>query len=195
MLAALIAYDADGNVVATLDYMVVRDSEGNATGLIDFEGHELAGGKLRDIWDVSSLDAPAPEKVRAEVAASLGIKPEAVKTLPPTHPFRIAHEQVQGSGTWPEWIGGQAHAFRAELGPDKRITALVHRDSGYRRERSAVEAAIDAVEPDAEGLKDIRHLVGGPSRPLVLDDSGKTSERAPVVMGTPAHLPRVARTR
>src|SRR6266702_539871 len=97
MLAMLIAYDAAGSVIATLDHMVARDEHGNVVGLIDFEAHELAGGKLRDIWGI---------------------------------------QDASGSGTWPEWLGSQAHSFRVELGPDKRIAALVHKTSGYRRERA-----------------------------------------------------------
>ena len=45
MLKSLLAYDSDGNVIATLDNVVVRDPDGNVTGLIDFAAHEDAGGK------------------------------------------------------------------------------------------------------------------------------------------------------
>jgi len=48
----LIALDEDENVVATLDVLVVRDADGKPA-LVDFEAHEKAGGRLRDIWDVS----------------------------------------------------------------------------------------------------------------------------------------------
>lgn len=170
MLSMLIAYGAAGNVVATLDHLVARDPDGNVTGLIDFEAHELAGGKLRDIWDVDS---------------------------------------AAGSGTWPEWIGARAHDFTVELGPDKRISALVHAKSGHRRERAAIEGAIrgrvaaaKAATPAAgdvrlthdpkqsgPGSVDIRDLVGGPTRPLVLDDNGRTVGRSPSPGGTPAGLP------
>lgn len=112
--------------------------------------------------------------------------------------WRVAssHATVKGSKVWPEWLGGRAHEFRVELeGPPgrKRIAALVHKDSGHRRERAAIEAAIATVEPDANGVRDIRHLVGGPQRPLHLDDDGKTigpdHPKAPT--GTPAHLPLI----
>lgn len=149
MLTMLVAYDTDGNVIATLGHMVARDVEGHALGLVDFEAHESAGGRLRDVWDVQG---------------------------------------AAGSGTWPEWLASRAHEFKVELSPDKRITALVHATSGHRRERTVLEAAIAAVQPDEEGRRDIRHLVGGPNRPLVLDDQGKTVGRT-VVSGTPAHLP------
>ena len=179
MLSMLIAYDATGAVVATLDHVVAKDAEGNVTGLVDFEAHEAAGGKLRDIWTV---DAAA------------------------------------GSGTWPEWIGARAHDFTVELGPDKRIAALIHGTKakpgiGHRRERAAIEGAIHgrvaaakAVSADGavgrlthdpqhsgEGSIDIQDLVGGPGRPLVLDDQGRTVGRSPTPGGTPAGLPVVGR--
>lgn len=150
MLSMLIAYDAAGDVIATLDYALARDAGGNVIGLVDFEMHELAGGKLRDIWNVSG---------------------------------------AVGSATWPEWIGARAHDFRVEL--DNRhklpLRALVHKVSGYRRERMALEGAVMAVEPRNDGARDIRHLVGGPSVALVLDDQGKTVTRP--AGGTPDHLP------
>jgi hypothetical protein len=149
---ALLAYDAAGNVVATLDHMVARDAVDDVIGLVDFAAHEDAGGEHTDIWVV---------------------------------------EGATGSKVWPEWLGSQAHDFRVELaGPPgaKHIAALIHKTSGHRRERAAVEAAIAAVEPDAQGARDIRHIVGGPTRPLELDSDGKTVPRRPNA-GTPAHLP------
>lgn len=53
MLCSLIAYDARGDVVATLDHMVARDAAGNVTGLVDFAAHEEAGGEHTAIWNVS----------------------------------------------------------------------------------------------------------------------------------------------
>ena len=146
----LIAYDAAGDIVATLDHLVARDASGAAVGLVDFVAHEEAGGEHTDIWQDSD---------------------------------------ASGSKVWPEWIGVHAYAFRVELaGPPghKHIAALVHKASGYRRERAAVEAAIEAVAPDANGARDIRALVGGPTRPLHLDDQGRTVHPE---AGTPSHLP------
>lgn len=174
MICSLLAYDADGNVIATLDHVVARDDQGHAIGLIDFAAHEAAGGHLTDVWQV---------------------------------------EHAAGSGTWPEWLSMRAHDFRVEVGPDKRIAALVHKTSGHRRERAAIEAAIEqrmaATRADWEAHQpvgpngtavaagdppptDIRDLVGGPDRPLVLDEEGRTVGRT-VVSGTPAHLPVVKR--
>ena len=192
MLCLLLAYDAAGNVVATLDHVVAKDAEDNVVGLVDFEAHEEAGGENTDIWQVSG---------------------------------------AAGSKVWPEWLGGQAHNFRVELeGPPgaKRIAALVHKTSGYRRERAAIEAEIATriaakrdeavaraaairatlprrvngrfvavpdvvVEPEPA---DIRDLVGGPDRPLILDEDGKTMgpDHPNAPRGTPAHLPVVGRS-
>jgi len=97
-----------------------------------------------------------------------------------------------GSKVWPEWLGGRAHDFRVEKdGPPgaKRISALVHKTSGYRRERSDVISAINARVAEANGKPaDIRDLVGGPDRPLRLDDEGRTVGRT-IITGTPKHLP------
>ena len=153
MLSQLLAYDAAGNVIATLDYVVAKDADGNVTGLIDFAAHEAAGGKLRDIWNIDS---------------------------------------AVGSGTWPEWIGARAHDFTVDLGADTRISALVHKVSGHRRERAAVEAAI-ASAPVIDGAKDLRAILGGPTAPLVLDEEGRTIGRSGQGGGTPAHLPVIGR--
>lgn len=136
----LIAYDAEYNVVATLDYVVSYDDtpERKPLGLIDFGAHEDAGGEMTDVWNVSG---------------------------------------AAGSKVWPEWLGGQAYDFKVELvGPpgNKRIGALVHKASGYRRDRSSIESAI---EERISGDGDLRDLVGGPNRPILLDETGRSRAR------------------
>ena len=124
-MGPLIAYDADGNIIATLDHLVAHDEAGNVTGLVDFAAHEAAGGDHTDIWTVDSGD--------------------------PAHP-------VKGSKVWPEWLGG-LRDFRVELAGkagQKQIAALVHKTSGHRRERAAIEAAIEATEPNADGAKELQ---------------------------------------
>ncbi len=56
MLSMLLAYDADGNVVATLDYVVAYDPDtGEALGLVDFEAVEDDPAKaLTDVWNASA---------------------------------------------------------------------------------------------------------------------------------------------
>ena len=152
----LLAYDAAGAVVATLDYAVqyADDPDRTPLGLVDFAAHEDAGGDLTDIWTASN---------------------------------------ATGSKTWPEWLGSRAHDFRVELvGPAgrKRIAALVHKTSGYRRERAALEAEIDRrIQAAGDAPADIRDLVGGPDRPLHLDDQGRNAVRPVVVR---PNLPLVA---
>lgn len=140
----LLAYDATGNVTATLDYVVQYDDDGTPLGLVDFAAHEEAGGEMTDVWTVGG---------------------------------------AAGSKVWPEWLGSRAHEFRAELvGPpgNKRIGALVHKVSGHRRVRAEIDARIDArVEATHGQPADIRDIVGGPDRPLQLDDEGKTKVRVP----------------
>jgi hypothetical protein len=144
MLRQLIAWDADGNVVATVDYMVAKDENGNVVGLLDFEAHEQANGRLREIWE---------------------------------------NDHAVGSGTWPEWIGGQVHEFKVELDPAPqgqraKINALVHKSSGHRRERAAIERAIAERIRDSKAkgqpAADLRDLLGGPRKPLAIDSQGRT---------------------
>lgn len=140
---SLLAYNASGAVVATLDYLVARGPDGKATGLVDFAAIEEAGDEITPYWNVDG---------------------------------------AVGAKVWPEWLGTAAHRFRVELvGPPgrKRIAALVH-TNGHRRERAAVDAAIETRVKAAKGNPaDIRNLVGGPGRPLALDENGATKARNP----------------
>jgi hypothetical protein len=134
MLCQLVAYDAANDVVGVQSLMAARDANGAVVGVVDFEAHELAGDKLRDIWDV---------------------------------------QRAIGSGAWPEWLGSQTFDFRVELGGG-RITALIHKVSGYRRDRAAIAAAIaQRIQEQGDGA-DLRDLVGGPTRPLLVDAQGHT---------------------
>lgn len=150
----LVAYDASGDIVATLDHLVQYQDDGTPLGLVDFAAHEEAGGDHTDIWTVS---------------------------------------RAVGSKVWPEYLGSRAHDFRVELaGPpgNRRITALVHKVSGHRRERAAIEAAIaERIAAAAGEPADIRDLVGGPDRPLTIDAEGRT---APRVVSARPNLPLVA---
>lgn len=136
-MTMLIAYNATGEIIATLDYMIAADPEGNVVGLVDFAAHEEAGGEHTDIF--------------------------VVDTGNPANP-------VKGAKVWPESLGSLAHDFRVELdGPpgQKRIAALVHAQSGHRRERAEV----------VQGS-------------LVVDATGRTATPSPKA-GTPAHLPLI----
>lgn len=52
MLSMIMAYDADGNVIATLDYLVQYDKDGNVIGLVDFEKQESSDNGLLGVWNV-----------------------------------------------------------------------------------------------------------------------------------------------
>lgn len=144
MLGMLLAYDAAGNIIGTLDHLVQHDENGKA-GLVNFAAHEDAGGEMTSVWTVAG---------------------------------------AAGSKVWPEWLGSAAHGFRVELeGPSghKRIAALVHKESGYRRERAALEEKIQEriyTAGKKGATADIRDLVGGPDRPIKLTKNG-TNKRAP----------------
>lgn len=147
MIGMLLAYDAAGNIVGTLDHLVARDDAGNITGLVDFTAHEAAGGEMTDIWIVDSGDPAHPVKGSKVWPEWLGSG---------AHDFRVV-------------LAGKAGK--------KHIAALVHKTSGHRRERAAILAAIEATEPNAAGAKDIRSIVGGPDRSLRLDAQGRTIGR------------------
>lgn len=149
-MGMLIAYDDSGEIVATLDYLVVRNEDGEVLGLVDFEGHEAAGAEHTDIWTA---------------------------------------ENAKGSKHWPEYLGARIYDFRVELaGPagHKRIAALVHKTSGARRDRQAIEQAIaQRVSSAAPGEPvDLRDIVGGPAHPLRLEKGSR---------GGNAHLPVLGR--
>ena len=67
-------------------------------------------------------------------------------------------EGAKGSGTWPEHLGGRIHEFKVERA-NGRITALIHKTSGARRDRDAVEKAIAKGKPLGVGER------GGPVKP------------------------------
>lgn len=170
MLGMLLAYDDEGRVIATLDYMVHADDAGQPIGLVDFAAAEAAGIELTDIWRVQG---------------------------------------ARGSGSWPEWLGTRAHEFRVIRDPSRPhpIVELEHvgipdasdekgrrtpiRGSGVRRRRADVESSIaERVAVAAGSAADVRDLVGGPDRPLQLDEQGRTVGRA--ASGSRPRLPTIA---
>ncbi len=53
MIGSLLAYDVNGDIIATLDHLVARDAGGNVLGLVDFSAIEEAGRELTEVWTVS----------------------------------------------------------------------------------------------------------------------------------------------
>lgn len=165
MLSMLLAYDADGNVIATLDHLVVYNPDGTPHGLVDFEAVEAAGPlRLREDGSAGVWSVPN--------AAGSCTWPEWLGAA--AHDFRV---ELDGPG---------GH---------KRAVALVHRMSGHRRHREVIETAIAERIVAAHGSPaDIRDIVGGPEFPLELDVEGKTIERRRTNAASPRPLEDV-RTR
>lgn len=90
----LIAYDDDGNIVGTLDYMNRYDPDGTPHP-VDFEAH---ADDLLAVWKVGS---------------------------------------ATGSKVWPGTIKRPKEWRVEKAGPDgaKHIAALVHKETGERKER------------------------------------------------------------
>ena len=99
MTATLIAYDGDGNIVATLDSLTPYDADTGATlGMVDFAAVEGEGIELTAVWQVGN---------------------------------------AVGSKVWPHRLDNPSQ-WRVVLGGppgQKRIVALVHKNSGQRWER------------------------------------------------------------
>lgn len=136
---------------------------------------------------IATLDTMTLRNNAGEVVGLIDFEAHEAAGGPLTDIWNVAG--AAGSGTWPEWIGGRAHQFTVELvGPpgQKRINALVHKTSGFRRERAAIEAAIAALPQDRHGHRNALPITGDPNRPLTLDANGRNAP--PVPRGSP-HLP------
>lgn len=160
----LIAWDKDGNIIATLSFLVARDAlDGDPVGLVDFVNHEKSGGRFRhDPTD----------------------RPNGVWNVP----------GAVGSGSWPEYLGARAHEFKVETDNrhSNPVRRLVHKDSKVVRDRDKIDRAIDKRVKDSDGPADIRDLVGGPMDPLVINDAGQDSKpvRAPHLSGVAVSVTR-----
>lgn len=98
-------------------------------------------------------------------------------------------ERAAGSGTWPEWLGMRAHEFRVRV--DRRsahpIRELIHLESGHRRQRAQVEAAVaeriaqKKAEAEARTAEQVALTA---SMPLQRDKNGRFLPR-PVIVVAP----------
>jgi len=130
-----LAWDAAGNVVATLDYLVRPE------GIVDLVGLDEEG-RLVEAWSVPG---------------------------------------VTGAGTFPAYLGAQAHDYRV-IRVAGKITALQHKTKpGSRIERADIEARILAKLEAEKGNPQINltDIIGAPDRPLLLTAEGKLRQRAP----------------
>lgn len=154
MICSMVGWDADGIVRLTVELFLRYDPATDRPIVVDFEETERAGTDLRELYCIRDRDG---------------------------------NDRLAGYGSWPEWLPpDKVHGrFRVDLRPGPRggspkVRALVHRQSGVRREREVIEAAIaERVRraKERDELADLRDLVGGPDRPLPLDDEGRTRRR------------------
>lgn len=116
-----IAWDADGNVIATLDTLVYHDpATGETVGMVDMQTHEATGGRLREI---------------AEVSGAVGAGTWIEELGGQAHDFRVELD--------PAWTREDpAHPFL--------VQALVHKSSRVKRKRADAEQRILAAVEDAQ---------------------------------------------
>jgi hypothetical protein len=146
----LIAYDAAGDVIATLDRVVVYGPAGEAIGLVDFAAHEAAGGKLRDVWNVVGNGVPA---------SGSGTWPEFLGAR--AHDFRVE----RADGRIVALVHKASGHRRTRADAEKAVREIVGRD-------------LDPGQPPDRAhntARALRDRLGSPSRPLELDADGKAA--------------------
>lgn len=152
MLSMMIAYDADGTPIATLELLIHYDENGDPIGVIDFGAYEAAGEPLTDLWGIPG-------------AVGSSTWPEWL-SMSDLKQFEVELH--------PDW-----HRADSDR-PAHRVKALVHKASGKRRDRAEIESRIQERIEQANGEPaDIRDIVGGPDRPLALTEDGETKPRVP----------------
>lgn len=228
MQTSLIGWDKDGNVVRQRHELLVPDEDGRYWPA-DFEAHELAGGHMTDIIVLSAVavrtlaeaDQIGKPFVPGDTRRLFAMDTRKTYLMDDNGQWVETERRVEGAGSWPEFLGS-IDGFRVERRPgvkggSHRIRALVHKASGHRRERAAIQAEIERrvresigrakvrgaemrAELRAQGLDDalldpppetvdVGDLLGGPADPLLIDDQGRTV--APTRRSAPA-LPVVA---
>jgi hypothetical protein len=191
MASVLIVYNKDGDIISWAESCGVM-VDGVVVGYADAEAHEIAGGRLRDIYDVCDVGTPVPPDVFEEVTGRPYQDGDKQPHLPQDHPYRLAHDRVAGASTWPEYLGASFGDFKVELRPGPRggspsVRALVHRKSGHRRDRAEIvrkreeaiaeRLAVGRAAAKQLGLSgvdvDIRDITGSVEKPLRLDKDGR----------------------
>lgn len=174
MLRSLIAYDVDGEVVATLDHMVAKDEDGKVVGLIDFEAHEEAGGRLREIWQSGNAVGSAtwPEWIGGAAYDF------TVELEPDPSPARARIKALVHKKSGHRRDRADIEAAIAERFNDAKLEAKKVGDKQRAHlKRRGVSAEVIEQFTDPPPTVDLRDLLGGPNRPLLLDDEGKTKKR------------------
>lgn len=173
-----IAWDADGNIVATLDSLVTHDpATGAMVGLVDMQTHEATGGRMREI---------------AEVERAVGAGTWIEELGAQAHDFRVEVD--------PAWTRTNDKPFA--------VVALVHKSSRVKRKRADAEKRVLAavkVAQERGAAVDLEPAIGlastrpdAPDRHLRLGPDGRGAEPvsvAPVEPPFPLLRPRHARER
>ena len=153
----LLFYDTAGNVVGTLDHMVQYDDDGKPLGLVNFEAHELAGGRLREIAEHSG-------------AVGAGTWPEWLGMR--AHDFKVAVRPGEKGVT--HLVTDLEHKTSGHVRSRADIAAAI-------AQRISDEEAAAQTEGRGKRPVWIGDIVGGPDRYLPLDDDGRTVARVPSV--------------
>jgi len=143
----LLAYNAAGEVIATLDCLVLYDAKGRVRGLVDFEAHERAGRALTAVWNVQG-------------AVGSGTWPEWLGAR--AHDFSV---ELASAGVRPK-IAALVHRTSGK----RRMRSSVERRVIEAANRPPDPDDLFAV------LKALEAAIGSPSRPLLLDDAGELLE-------------------
>lgn len=161
----LIAYDRQGNVICALDFLVNEDEDGTYR-LVDLEGTEAAGTKLRELWEVSGASGST--------------------TWPEYLGERFPEFRVQLDRRF-KHAGRRLVHRRSGVARDRVAVedAIVARKEAARQEAKA----------GRRPRFDLRPVIGSPMSPIVLDDTGRdrgqvdgyTPPTRPVLRGQRAH--------
>ena len=149
----LLAYDADGNVIATLDYMIQYDDDPERTplGLVRWDVHEEAGGEHTDIWQVEGAKG---SKVWPE---HLGGK---------AHDFRVELEGPAGGKHIAALVHRESGHRRARSTIETEISRRLKVGHGTADIRDLVGGPTNALTLDDKGKTMQRPKIRRPVLPL-----------------------------
>ncbi len=151
MLSMLLAYDADGNVVATLDYVVAYDPDtGEALGLVDFEAVENDPARLlTEVWNASD-------------AVGSGTWPEWIGTA--AHDFKV----TRAGGKITELTHRTSNAKRSRAGAEQAIAAAIAQSEPEPPNITPIVGSpAQPLVLDAEGTPVVQEAVEPTTLPLV----------------------------
>lgn len=174
MLYGLIAWNDGGEVVATLDHLV-RVEDGTVIGLVDFAAHERAGGRLRDVWTVSNaVGSGTWLEWLSESAHDF-----TVELDPNPSPARARIKALVHKKSGHRRERASIEAAIAERVNEKKLEAKKKGDErrSMLRRRGVKEHIIEQLGDPIPQAADLRDLLGGPGRPLLLDENGRTKAR------------------